>query len=236
MLFCCSVTQSCPTLRDLMNCSLSGSPVLHYLAQLSQTHVWVMSSNHLILCLPPSPPALNISQHQDPFQWVDSSHQVANDCSFSFSFSPSHEYSGLISFRIDCFDLLAVQGTIKNLLQQHSLKASILWCSAFFIVQLSDLYMNTVKNMALTIQTFFDKIMSLLFNTLSKFVIGFLPRSKRLLISWLSHHLPWFWSPRKWNWLLFSWSPPLFAMKWWDQMPCLHLYIFTSLEIEECLM
>ena len=105
--------------------------------------------------------------------------------SFSFSISPSNEYSGLISFRIDCFDLLAVQGTLKNLLQHHSSKALILWCSAFFIVQLSHPYMTTGKTIALTRQTFVDKVMSLLFNMLSRLVITFLPRGKRLLISWL---------------------------------------------------
>ena len=105
--------------------------------------------------------------------------------SFSFSNSPSNEYSGLISFRIDCFDLLAVQGTLKSLLQHHSSKASILWHSAFFMVQLSHPYMTTGKTIALNIQTFVSKIMSLIFNMLSRLVIAFLPRSKRLLLSWL---------------------------------------------------
>ena len=105
--------------------------------------------------------------------------------SFSFSFSPSKEYSGLISFWIDWFDLLAVQGTLKSLLQHHSSKASILLCSAFFIVQLSHPYMTTGKTIALTRWTCIGKVMSLLFNMLSRLVITFLPRSKRLLISWL---------------------------------------------------
>ena len=123
-------------------------PVLHCLTQLSQTHVhWVSDVIQPFHPLSPhSPSALNISQHQGPFHWVDSSHQVANDCSFSFCFSPSHEYSGLISFRIDCFDLLAVQGTLKSLFQYHSSKASILWHSAFFTVQLSHPYMTTGEN------------------------------------------------------------------------------------------
>ena len=103
--------------------------------------------------------------------------------SFSFNISPSNEHSGLISFRMDWMDLLAVQGTLKSLLQHHSSKASILWCSAFFIVQLSHLYMITGKTIALTIQTFVGKVMSLLFNMLSRLVITFLLRSKRLLIS-----------------------------------------------------
>ena len=110
---------------------------------------------------------------------------MAKYWSFSFSIIPSNEYSGLISFRIDYLDLLAVQGTLKSLLQHHSLKASILWCSAFFIVQLSHPYMTTGKTIALTRRTFVGKVMSLLFNMLCRLVITFLPRSKRLLISWL---------------------------------------------------
>ena len=115
--------------------------------------------------------------------------------SFSFNVSPTNEHPGLISFRMDCLDLLAVQGTLKSLLQHHSSKASILWCSAFFIVQLSHLYMTTGKIIALTTWTFVGKVMSLLFlllfiyfllfNMLSRLVITFLPRSKHLLISWL---------------------------------------------------
>ena len=101
------------------------------------------------------------------------------------SISPSNEHSGLISFRIDWFDLFAVQGILKSLLQHHSSKASILWCSAFFMAQLSHPYMTTGKNIALTIQAFARKMMSLLFNTLSRLVIAFLLRSKHLLISWL---------------------------------------------------
>ena len=105
--------------------------------------------------------------------------------SFSFSLSPPNEYSGLISFRIDWFDLLAVQGTLKSLLQHHNLKASVLQCSAFFIVQLSQLYMTTGKTIAFTIWTFVGKLMSLFFNTLSSFIIAFHLRSKHLLILWL---------------------------------------------------
>ena len=105
--------------------------------------------------------------------------------SFSFSISPSNEYSGLVSFRIDWLDLLAVQGTLKNLPQHHSSKASIHWCSAFFMVQFSHPYMTTGKTIVLTRQTFVGKVMSLLFDTLSRFIIAFLPRSHCLLISWL---------------------------------------------------
>ena len=129
--------------------------------------------------------------------------------SFSFSISPSNEYSGLISFRIDWFDLLAVQGTVNNLLQHHGSKASILLHSAFFIVQLSHPYSTTGKTMALTRWIFVDKVMSLLFNMLSRFVIAFLPRSKCLLISWLQ-------SPSAVSLSPFPLCPHLFAMKWWD--------------------
>ena len=117
--------------------------------------------------------------------------------SFSFSISPSNEYSGLISFRMDWFDLLAVQGTLKSLLQHHSSKASILWHSAFFIVQLSHPCMTTGKTIALKRWTFVGKVMSLLFNMLSRFVITFLPRSKHLLISQLQSSSTWFWNQRK---------------------------------------
>ena len=145
----------------------------------------VMSYNHLILChpllLPPSIfPSIRVFTNESvlctrwPEYW-----------SFSFSISPPNEYLGLISFRMDWLDLLAVQGTLKSLLQHHSSKASILWCSAFFIVQLSHPYMTTGKTIALTGWTFVGKGMSVLFNMLSKLVIAFLPRSKYLLISWL---------------------------------------------------
>ena len=134
----------------------------------------------------PSPPAPNPSQNQSLFQRRSSSHEVATKYwSFSFSISPSKEHPGLISFRMDWLDLLAVQGTLKSLLQQHSSKASILRHSAFFTVQLSHPYMTTGKTIALTRRTFVGKVMSLLFNMLSRLVITFLPRSKRLLISWL---------------------------------------------------
>ena len=145
----------------------------------------VMPSNHLILCcclllLPSIFPSIRVLFKESvlhirwPKYW-----------SFSFSVSPSNEYSGLISFRIDLFDLLTVQGTLKSLLQHQSSKASILRYSAFFIGQLSHPYMTTGKNIALTRQAFVGKVMPLLFNMLSRFVIAFLPRSKRLLISWL---------------------------------------------------
>ena len=109
----------------------------------------------------------------------------AKSWSFSFSINPSSEYSRLISLRIDWFDLLAVQGTFRSLLQHHSLKESILWCSAFLMVQFSQSHVTTGKTIALTVRTFVSRVMSLLFNTLSRFFIAFLPRSNRLLISWL---------------------------------------------------
>ena len=158
----------------------------HQLPEFTQTHLhWVsdaiQSSDPLSS---PSLPALCLSQHQGLFQWVSFLLQVAEYWSFSFSISPSNEHSGLISFRMDWLDLLADQGTLKSLLQYHSSKASILQCSAFFIVQLLHTYTTTGKTIALTRWTFVGKVMSLLFNMLSRLVITFLPRSKRLLISW----------------------------------------------------
>ena len=148
-----------------------------------------MPYNHLILChllllLPSIFPNIRVFSNEStprigwPKYW-----------SFSFSISPSNEYSGLISFRNDCFNLLAVQGTLMSLLQHHSSKASILQDSAFCIVQLSHLYMTIGRAIALTIRTFVGKVMSLLLNMLPELVMAFLPRSKHLLISWLSHHL-----------------------------------------------
>ena len=171
-----------------MDCSTPGFPVHHQLPELTQTRVHrvgdAIQPSHPLLS--PSPPAFNLSQHQSLFKWVSSSHQVSIVFwSFSFSISPSNEYSGLISFRIDWLDLLAVQGTLKSLLQHHSSKASILQHSAFFMVQLSHPYITTGKIIALTRWTFVSKLMSLLFDMLSSLVIAFLPRSKRLLISWL---------------------------------------------------
>ena len=157
----------------------------------------VMPSNHLILChplllLPSIFPSIKIFSNESvlcirwPKYW-----------SFSFSISPSNEYSGLVSLRTDWLDLLAVQGTLKSLLQHHSSKASILQCSAFFIVQLSYPYMTTGKTTALTRWTFVGTVMSLLLNMLSRLVIAFLPRSKRLLISWLQSQLAVILEPKK---------------------------------------
>ena len=131
----------------------------------------------------PSPSAFNLSQHQGIFQWVSSLHQVVKLLEFQLQHQPFQEHPGLISFRMDWLALLAVQGTLKSLLQNHSSKASILRCSAFFLVQLSYPYMTTGKTIALTRGTFVGKVMSLLLNMLSRLVITFLPRSKRPLIS-----------------------------------------------------
>ena len=145
----------------------------------------VMPSNHLILChplllLPPIPPSIRVFSNESTLRM-----RWPNYWSFSFNISPFKEHPGLISFRIDWLDLLAVQGTLKSLFQHHSSKALILLHSAFFTVQLSHPYVTTGKTIALTRQTFVGKVMSLLFNMLSGLVITFLPRSKRLLISWL---------------------------------------------------
>ena len=139
--------------------------------------------------------------------------------SFSFSISPSSEYPGLITFRMDWLDLLAVQGTLKSLLQHHSSKASILRCSIFFTVQLSHPYMTTGKTTALTRQTFVDKVKSLLFNILSRLVIAFFPRSKCLLISWLQSPSAVVLEPPKIKSVTVYTVSPSIALKWWDQMP-----------------
>ena len=158
----------------------------------------------------------NLSQHQGLFQWVSSSHQVAKYWSFSFSISSSKEYSGLISSRLD---LLAVQGTLKSLLQHHSSKASILQHSAFFIVKFSHPYLTTAKTIALTRWASVGKVMSLLFNMLSRLVITLLPRSKHLLISWLQSPSAVILEPPKIKSPTISFVSHLFATKWWDQMP-----------------
>ena len=168
----------------------------------------VIPSNHLILyllllLLPSIFPSIRVISNESvlcirwPKYW-----------SFSFSISPSNEYSGLISFRIDWLDLLPVQGTLKSLLQHHSSKASILRRSVFFIVQLSHPYMTTGKTIALTRWTFVGKVMPLLFNTLSSLVIAFLPRSKRLLISWLQSSSTMILEPKKMKSHTLSTFPP----------------------------
>ena len=172
-----------------------------------------MPSNHLILCrplllLPSIFPNIRVFSNESalrirwPKYW-----------SFIFNISPSNEHSGLISFRMDWLNLFAVQATLKSLLQHHSSKASILLHSAFFIVQLSHLYMTTGKTIALTRHTFVDKVMSLLINMLSRLVITFLPRSKRLLISWLQSPSPVILEPPKIKSDTVSTVSPSFPMK-----------------------
>ena len=179
----------------------------------------VMPSNHLVLChplyfLPSVFPRIRLFSNESvlcircPKYW-----------SCSFRISPSSEYSGLISFRIDWFDLFAVQGTLKSLLQLHCWKASAFRCSAFFVVHLSHPYMTTRKTIPLTRRTFDGKVMSLLFNMLSRFVIAFLPRSKCLLISWLQSPSAVILEPQKIKSVTISIVSHLFAMKGWDQMP-----------------
>jgi len=214
---CCWVTKSCPTICDPMDCNTPGLPVHHQLPEFTQTHVhWVSDAiqpSHPLL--PPSLLTLNLSHFSNesalcirwPKYW-----------NFSFSFSPSSEYSGLISFRIDCFNFLALQGTLKSLLQHQNSKVSILHCSAFFMVQPSHQYMTTKKIIALTIQTFVSKVISLFFNTLLRFVTAFLPRSKHLLNSWLESPSTVIWEPKKIKSVTASIFLLLFTVKWWDQM------------------
>ena len=182
-----SVAQSCLALCDSINHSTSGLPGHHQLPEFTQIHVHrvgdAIQPSHPLMS--PSPPALNPSQHQGFFQWVNSSHQVAKVLEFQLQ-QQSFQWTGLMSFRMDWLDILAVQVTLKSLLQHHSSKHQ----SAFFTVQLSHPYMTTGKTIALTRRTFVGKVVSLLFNMLSRLVITFLPRSMRLLISWLQR----FWS------------------------------------------
>ena len=189
----------------------------------------VMPFKHLILCpplllLPSIFPSIRLFSNESalcirwPKYW-----------SFSFSLSPSNEYSGLISFRMDWLDLLAVQGTLKSLLQHHSLKASVLWCSAFFIVQLSHPYMTTRKTVTLTRRTFVSKVMSLLFNKLCRLVIVFLPRSKHLLISWLQSPSAVILEPKKIKFLTVSIVSPSICHEVMNRVPwSLFFWMFLS--------
>ena len=193
-----SVAQSCSTLCDPMNCSTPGLPVHHKLPEFTQTHAHrvgdaVQPSHPLSSPSPPAPipPSIRVFSNEStlrmrwPKYWGFSFRmRWPKYWSFSFNISSSNEHPALISFRMDWLDLLAVQGTLKSLLQHHSSKASILWQSAFIIVQLSHAYMTTGKTIALTRWTIVGKVMSLLFNMLSRLLITFLWRCK-LLISWL---------------------------------------------------
>ena len=182
-----SIAQSCPTLCDCMNHSTPGLPVPHQLPESTQTHVHRVGDaiQPFRSLSSPSPPTPSLSQHQ-VFSNESALHiRWPKYWSCSFNISPSNEHPGLISFRVDWLELLAVQQNLKSLFQYHSSKASVLLCSAFFIVQLSHSYTTTGKTIALAKWTFVGKVMSLLFNMLSRLVITFLPRSKRLSILWL---------------------------------------------------
>ena len=169
-----------------MDCNMPGFPVLHSLLEFAQTHVhWVGDAIQPSHPLSSPSPALSLFQHQGISSELVLHIRWPKHWSFSFRISPSNEYSGLISFRMHWLDLLAVQGTLKNLLQHHSSIASDLWHSAFFMVQLSHPYMTTGKTIASTRWTFVSKVMSLLFSRLSRFVIAFLSMSKPLSILWL---------------------------------------------------
>ena len=195
-----------------MDCSTPGSSVLQCLPEFAQTHVlwWC--------CLTTSSSAASFSFSRQPCpvsQFFASGGQNVG----SFSSSPSNDYSGLISFRMDWLDLLAVQGTLKSLLQHHSSKASVLRRSAFFVVQLLKPYMTTGKTIALTMWTFVSKVMSLFSSMLSRLVIVCLPRSKLLWISWLQSLSAVILESKKIESVTASTFPLLFAMKWWDRMP-----------------
>ena len=205
-----------------MDSSMPGLPDPHYLLELVQVHVhWlhdVIQPSHPLLAS--SPFVFSLSQHQGLFQWVSCMHQVAKVLELQI-YCQSFQWI----FRVDL--LLAVQGTLKSLLQHHSLKASIRQRSAF-IVQLSQPYMSTGKTIALTRQTFDGNVMSLLFNTLSRLVIAFLPRSRRLLIWWLQSPSVWFWSPKKQTLLLFPFFTPIY-LPWSGGTGC-HDLSFLNVE------
>ena len=182
---CCSITKSCPALCDPMNCSTSF-PILHYLPEFAQTRDhWVSDTiqpSHPLSS--PFPPTFNLSQHQGLFQWVSSLHQVVKVLEFQLQYQSFQWIFRTDSFRMHWLDLLAVQGTLKSL-QHYSSKASVLQPSTFFVVRLSLPYMTTGKAIVLAKWTFVGKVMSLLFNMLSRLFKAFLPRSNHLLITWL---------------------------------------------------
>ena len=227
-----SSVQSHLTLCDPMNHSTPGLSVHHQLLETTQTHVHRVgdaiqpspSSVVPFSSCPQSLPASGSFPMSQLFAWGGPKYW-----SFSFSISPSNEHPGLISFRMDWLDLLAVQGTLKSLLRHHSPKASILWRSAFFTVQLSHPYMTTGKTIALTRQTVVGKVMSLLFNMLSRLVITFLPRSKHLLISWLQSPCAVILEPRK---IKVSHCFPCFPIYFpWSDGTRYHDFSFLNVEL-----
>ena len=207
-----------------MDYSTTGFPVRHQLLKLAQTHVHqvgdAIQPSHP---LSPSPPALNLSQHQGLFQVVSSSHQVGKVLEFQLQHQSFQWILGLISFRIDWFDFLAVQGTLKSLLQHHS---SVLRHSAFFMVQLAHSYMSTGKTITLTRWTYVSKVMSLLLNILSMLVIAFLPRSKCLLIPWLPSPSAVILEPKKIKSVTVSIVSP--SICWRDGARCHDLSFFNN--------
>ena len=226
-----SLAQSCPTLCNPMNHSRPGPPVHHQLPEFTQTHVhWVgdaIQPSHPLSS--PSPPAFNLSQHQGLFKYESALRiRWPKYWTFSFKISPTNEHPGLISFRMGWLDLLAVQWTLKSLLQHHSPKASILQSSALFIVQFSHPYMTTGKTIALTTSTFVGKVMFLLLNILSRLVITFLPRSKCLLILWLQSPSAVILKPKKFKSDMFPVIPIYFP--WSDGTRC-HDLRFLNVEL-----
>ena len=214
----CSVTQSCPTLCDPLNCRMPGFPVLQHLLELAQTHVhWVSDAIQ-----PPHPLSLPLF-----LPWIflspgafsnESALHIRWPKYWSFSISPSSEYSGLISFRIDWLDLLVSKG-LSKVFTRTTICSLALGLLYGFIVQLSHPYMTTRKTVALTIQTFVGKVMSLLFNMPFRFVTAFHPRSKCILILWLQSSSSVILEPKKIKSVTISTYPSSICMKWWDWMP-----------------
>ena len=212
-----------------MDCSTPGLPVHHQLLEFTQTHVHrvgdAIQPSHPLSSH--SPPTFNLSQHQSLFKWVSASQQVAKVLESQLQHQSFQWIFRTDFFRIDCLDLLAIEGTLKSLLQHHSSKASILPCSAFFTVQLSHPYMTTGKTIALTRWTFVSNLMSLLFNKLSSLVIVFPPRSKHLLISWLQSPFAVILEPKKRNSVTFHCFP--LYLPWSDGTTC-HDLSFLNIE------
>ena len=205
-----------------MDSSMPGSSVLYYLPEFAQIHVhWVTLSNHLILCQPLSPFAFTLSQYQDLFQWVDSSHQAAKVLGLQLQHQ-SCEWILRVDFLQDWLVWSSCSPqTLKSLLQHHNSKASILWCLAFFMVRLSHLYITTGKTIALTMQIFGSKVMFLLLNMPSRFATAFIPRSKCLNFMAVVTICSDFWAPQNKIWHYFHCFP--IYLSWSDGTRCLDL-------------